>query len=254
MMSNQDKLFAKSHVDLCGWNLENGIPRGQGGDNLRSEPGQKPYLTMNWAAGFSFGRCHMDRNVPVDKHLEWIFTGEEVDRAVRLWTSGYDLYLPAFTYIYHDYDHAKQEFWSVKHDQSLPGRSKARIKAKLNITSPAGARARRDAASDEAPDFGLFGLGSQRTLEQYVEWARVDLGTPQWRDFLARRGLQPVVNNMPHWYCQTLARVPVRSSRALREAVQQGGLPAAEWRFRPAFDSSDPDALPVMALDEQSGL
>lgn len=260
MMKNQDKLFANSHVDLCGWFLEAGIPRGQGGDNLRSEPGQKPYLTMNWAAGFSFGRCHMDRNVPVDKHLKWIFTGEEVDRAVRLWTSGYDLYLPAWTYIYHDYDNAKQEFWSVKHDNSIPARSKDRLKAKLNITSPVSnyhrdlLRASRAAPSGEEPGFGLYGLGNQRTLEQYVEWARVDLGTPQWRNLLTSRGLTPVVNNKPHWFCQTLSRVPVRSSRDLRESVQQGGLPASDWRFKPRFDSSDPGALPVMALDEQSGL
>merc|ERR1719487_1526430 len=70
-----------------------------------------PPLTMNWAAGQSFHRCHADRNVPTDVNLKWIFTGEEVDRALRLWTNGYDIYLPQNTAVMHEYSGAGQRFW-----------------------------------------------------------------------------------------------------------------------------------------------
>merc|ERR1712232_865116 len=79
--------------ELCGYTLEvDGMPRAYArGDVNREGP---PLLTMNWAAGYAFHRCHADRNVPVDKNLAWIFSGEEMHRAARLWTAGYDLYLP----------------------------------------------------------------------------------------------------------------------------------------------------------------
>merc|ERR1712217_224714 len=161
MMPGQDRMFANSHVDLCGYFLENGIPRGQGGDNLRSNKEQKPYLTMNWAAGFAFSRCHADRNVPVDKYLRYIFTGEEIDRAARLWTHGYDLYLSGFAFIYHDYDSARQEFWQEDHDRSIEVHSRERLAQKLRLEL-------RDVQLSQHQDFSAFGMGSQRTLEQYV--------------------------------------------------------------------------------------
>merc|ERR1712217_621083 len=244
MMPGQDRMFANSHVDLCGYFLENGIPRGQGGDNLRSNKEQKPYLTMNWAAGFAFSRCHADRNVPVDKYLRYIFTGEEIDRAVRLWTHGYDLYLPAFTYIYHDYDHPKQEFWQQRHDHSLETASRNRLAYKLQLDLS-------DVDRSKPQDLGIYGLGTQRSLEQYVQWSRVNW-KGHWTDFLRDKGLAPVDEknqvNGPHWYCQTLKRVPVKDSQALQESVYEGGLPpesphAVEWT------SGDASSLPVHSFD-----
>merc|ERR1719502_411380 len=107
------KSMENTRIDLCGFSLENGIPRGKTAGTMQRESNAKPYLSMNWAAGLSFQRCHADRNVPVDPNLKWIFTGEEVNRAVRFWTHGYDLYMPSNTAILHDCSHAKQEFWST---------------------------------------------------------------------------------------------------------------------------------------------
>merc|ERR1712217_951459 len=195
MMPGQDRMFANSHVDLCGYFLENGIPRGQGGDNLRSNKEQKPYLTMNWAAGFSFSRCHADRNVPVDKNLRYIFTGEEIDRAVRLWTHGYDMHLPAFTYIYHDYDSAKREFWREKHDSNFEVMSHQTLVEKLQLMGP---------KSGSRDQFGIYGLGTQRSLEQYVAWARLNW-RGGWKQFLSSKGQTPVDESNsvtgPHWFC-----------------------------------------------------
>merc|ERR1711953_1017814 len=113
--------------------MEDGIPRGQRGGNLATRQGDKPYFYPNWAAGFSFHRCHADRNVPVDKNLKFIFTGEEVSRAVRFWTNGYDLYQPTKTDVYHDYSAAKQDFWNYGGGDSsrLRERAKKRVRTLL---------------------------------------------------------------------------------------------------------------------------
>ncbi len=73
---------------------------------------RRPVLNAAWMAGLSFARCHAERRVPNDPHMPQvlhaaipgpharcmvcagaqIFWGEEMSRAARLWTHGYDLY------------------------------------------------------------------------------------------------------------------------------------------------------------------
>merc|ERR1712008_642058 len=131
--------------------------------------------------------------------------GEEVSRAVRLWTHGYDLYLPSGTTVYHNYTAAKQEFWDYQRIwHMLAGHfSRQRISELLRL------------GSGGTPDLGPYGLGSQRSLEQWVTWSQVDLGTAQWRKFL--RGGSVI--------CSNLKRVPVKDVRRLNASIMQGGLP-----------------------------
>jgi len=230
MMPNQDEQFAGCHVDLCGYFLEAGVPRGKTGGNNPTYPGDKPYLTMNWAAGFSFHRCHADHNVPVDKHLRFIFTGEEISRAVRLWTHGYDLYLPSAVNIYHDYKAAKQEFWSYNTRAGDSKHSRQRLATLLQLD-------RSVAPTLPAEKLEPYGLGQQRTLEQWVEWSRVNLGK-RWLKFLSDKGKKPVEGQTAvgqHWFCQTLERVPVRDIELLNASISAHGAPPG----------ADPEASPA---------
>jgi hypothetical protein len=64
----------------------------------------KPKLTNAvWGAGLSFSKCHAERKVPYDPHTPNIFDGEEFTRAIRFWTSGYDIYSPHRVYVVHNY-------------------------------------------------------------------------------------------------------------------------------------------------------
>lgn len=218
-MEDQERHNAGRHVDLCGYFLENGIPRGKTGGTISTPRHGKPYFTMNWAAGLAFHRCHADRNVPVDKELKWMFTGEEINRAVRLWTHGYDLYAPSEVNVFHDYGQAKQEFWSHAPLTKAADGSKAkkRLKSLLGITE-----------GEKHDELGAFGVGAQRSLEEYVEWSTIDLGTPRWNDFLAKKGKTPMNGHSaqgPHDFCQKLPRVPVRDVRKLYDSVFEGGPP-----------------------------
>jgi hypothetical protein len=63
-----------------------------------------PKLTnIVWGAGLSFSKCHAERKVPYDPHTPGIFDGEEFNKAIRLWTYGYDIYSPHRVHVVHDY-------------------------------------------------------------------------------------------------------------------------------------------------------
>lgn len=212
---NNDGYF----VDLCGYSLEGGIPRGRTGGDTPTSPRRAPYLTMNWAAGLSFHRCHMERTVPVDWHLPWVFTGEEIDRAVRLYTHGYDIYLPSNMAVLHEYAHAKQNFWSfTAPDQGkLAQNSHKRLLRLLQSQKEhrAGSIAKASKELEDPEFWGQFGLGTQRSLEDFVDWSQVDLGGT-WTGFL--RGGRHINWDVHNW-CNTLKRRPVRDEGDLVASI-----------------------------------
>lgn len=185
-------------VDCCGWQGEgNGLLRGsQCADVPRT---QQPYLTMNWAAGFSFHRCHAERNVPIDHNLEWIFTGEEIDRAARLWTSGYDLYLPTRGFVLHDYSHAGTSFMAYGNGgEAGQGAARShRILKELGLIDG-------HPHEHEEESGHYYPMGKQRTVEQYMDFSRRAI-------------------NHPKLQCKSLnlQRVPVADPTALLASAMQ---------------------------------
>merc|ERR1719408_1239075 len=75
-------------------------------------------------------------------------------------------------------------------------------------------------------NLGRFGLGNQRTIEQYVRWSHTNLGG-RWGKFLqdehidALVGLPDAQSGQPLSppFCKDLKRLPVRDSAALRTAA-----------------------------------
>mmetsp|Transcript_21341 Transcript_21341/g.59539 ORF Transcript_21341/g.59539 Transcript_21341/m.59539 type:complete len:387 (+) Transcript_21341:101-1261(+) len=189
--------YAYNHmVDCCGWfEDEDGMPRGNQCGNI--DHIAEPILTPNWAAGFSFHRCHAERNVPIDPNLEWIFTGEEVDRAARLWTSGYDLYLPSRAFVLHNYSHATQRFWRF----SRPGEMRQQSEAsRLKLSLLLGLGAPRKLTLRNMRHY--YPLGQQRSLEQ-------------WKEFV-----KPTYNKDEECHRLGLERVPVRDRDLLEESAR----------------------------------
>lgn len=219
--SSADTAGKQTWVSLCGYFLDGGIPRGA--QAIYEENGQergRPVLTMNWAAGQSFSRCHAERTVPVDKHLAWMFDGEEIGRAVRLWTHGYDLYNPRVSVVLHNYSGASQKFWSY----GSPSKAADERASHFRLQSLLQGR-------DVAEGFGRYGLGDQRSIEEYVTWSRTDLGG-KWRAFLLERGVmpnfdgktatdEPQPDSMPG-FCKHLDRIPVRNAKELVAGIGFG--------------------------------
>ena len=115
------------------------------------------------AGGCFFTKASVVKNVPYDPYL--YFTGEEVNYAIRLWTHGYNIYLPTKSFLYHDY-HAPRAFARYNHSSDNPdtynrmwGASMARMQHILGIQES------NDIYVTQRCD--EFCLGKERSL---VEW------------------------------------------------------------------------------------
>ncbi|OQS05024.1 GlcNac transferase [Thraustotheca clavata] len=66
-----------------------------------------PQMSALWGACLSFSKCHAEKRVPIDKHMNWVFWGEEYLRTFQLWTHGYDIYSPSRlgSVVFHNWTH-----------------------------------------------------------------------------------------------------------------------------------------------------
>lgn len=123
-----------------------------------------PEITPFYAGGMAFTRSNTFDEVPYDPHL--YFHGEEITMATRLYTHGYDIYVPNNTILYHRYNtednnkDPRRLHWQDHHDWGgLEDVSVARIKHVLNIQPCTLQRA--------LIDIKKYSLGNVRTLESY---------------------------------------------------------------------------------------
>lgn len=130
----------------------------------RTDPNWKtrtvPYRAIHIAAGFIFSIGKIIEDVPYDP--EFYFAGEETALAVRLFTHGYNLFHPHKIILWHYYERKEQpKHWSDNSDW-----------AKLQFV----ARDRLDCllGRNNKYDLGKFGLGKERTLEDFQNFSGID--------------------------------------------------------------------------------
>ena len=149
-----------------------GVVRNEGADGGRCL--EKPILSLAWAAGWSFAKCHFERNVPNDPHLEGLFDGEEFSRMLRAFTWGYDVYTPHRPIVFHDYRHSlpwqrkREGTWGRGHD---PAPAVRRYKSLMEFpgTTPL-------VAGD------VYGVGTRRTIDQFKLFSGIDARTSRQQD------------------------------------------------------------------------
>jgi hypothetical protein len=126
-----------------------------------------PAPTAFAAGGFIFGPAQRILDVPFDPHV--YFSGEEANLSVRLWTAGWDLFLPSETLLFHHYAQAAGRLtpWQDHpHWQALQVRSVLRQLHLLGIAPAADPVA--------IADLDRYGLGAARSLARYERFAGVD--------------------------------------------------------------------------------
>lgn len=158
---------------------------------------KKPRLMSQLAGGFNFGNCQQAKNVRNDPYTPYLFHGEEYSRAARLWTAGYDFYVPNVDIVYHWYEKRKV-VWERDWDQRyvIQQSSKRRIRHSLGLPVTA--------EDFDRTDIDQFKLGTKRTFAQWQAFSGIDplakyIG-PQAEQF----------NN-----CKELEYVPYNNQRAL---------------------------------------
>lgn len=126
-------------------------------------PVPSPYV----AAGMLFGPGAIIEEVPYDPYL--YFQGEEITLAVRLWTSGWDIFIPNKVVAWHDYTKrpGRRRHWDDSADSTkLSARAYARVRVLLGMegsTDP-----------DVLQEIGRYGLGTRRSLQDYEAFAKLD--------------------------------------------------------------------------------
>ena len=128
----------------------------------RTTPKPIPFV----AGGFMFGPGQMVREVPFDPTLEHLFHGEEILYSARLWTSGYDMFAPLRNVAFHYYTRSdKPKFWGdIQNYHETQKRSQDRVVRLLGL----------DGQPAEAAGAYKYGMGSARTLAQYLAFAGLD--------------------------------------------------------------------------------
>lgn len=119
---------------------------------LLDAPPATPPPSAFWAAGFSFSSAQLVAEVPYDPHLPFLFFGEEVTVAVRMWTRGWDLFAPDAHVLFHKWErgHRKGTFWEVPEGARLKRESQVRVRRLLTGRPLSDAGAAADEAVEAA--------------------------------------------------------------------------------------------------------
>ncbi len=118
-----------------------------------------PGFTLSAAFIFSIGDLY--RDVIIDPDL--YFNGQEISYAVQAYTHGYDIYHCHHPIVYHHYNRSKAARHWIDHDGwwKSSDHAKARVRSLI-------------ARTNEVPDLGLYGLGTERSIEDYEYNSGID--------------------------------------------------------------------------------
>jgi len=121
-------------------------------------------------AGFIFARAQWLKDVPSDPDM--YYWGEEMSLGIRSWTRGYDIYLPKQVVAWHYGSTigaaAAPHHWDVI-DEKIASPMHHRAMSKLDKIM------RGDIT-------GMYGLGTERTLEQWMEFSGVDYANKKFNE------------------------------------------------------------------------
>eukprot|EP00796_Vickermania_ingenoplastis_P006611 gene6611-4731_t len=188
--------FDKNEVmGMCkGQILANGMPKlGANWMPLRPHPTLEAFA----AAGYLFGDAQFALDTPFDPFLSYLFDGEEILYSVRMWTHGWDIYCPAESNVFHFYGRPDApKFWSLMTvskrkiqtiseqralylmERAQPWiQDKHRYGKDPEYIPPNKRRLVTEAAAKATPRISIwkeyYGMGTNRTLEQFWDYAQL---------------------------------------------------------------------------------
>jgi hypothetical protein len=147
--------------------LESGLIRVSSRQIQMADAPQEPLPTPFIAGGFIFGPSAMVREVPYDPYL--YFWGEELVIAARLWTHGWDIFVPNEVMCWHDYTkrEGRRRHWDDNKEWTrINELSYARVRHIL------GAETAKD--PEALREIDRYGLGAARTLAEFQAYSGVD--------------------------------------------------------------------------------
>jgi hypothetical protein len=115
-----------------------------------------PYV----AAGLFFCKSKFLDELPYDPDLPYLFVGEEILQSIRFWTNGWDIYTPSENVVYHYYTRKEEpKIWTDK--KYSDNEATIKVKEIIGILK-----------SDKKHNYGI---GKVRTLDEYYNFAGIDI-------------------------------------------------------------------------------
>jgi [Skp1-protein]-hydroxyproline N-acetylglucosaminyltransferase len=144
--------------------------------NYKKNESKYPISSISWAAGFSFTLGRVIKEVPYDLNCQYIFLGEETSMAARLYTNGWDLYHPLINIVFHLTDRSYRPlFWERFHSTGVKSgvihRDISKYRKEIGKKSLYRLQSLLFTLNDI--DFGKYGLGTERSLNDYEKYAGV---------------------------------------------------------------------------------
>ena len=177
------------NIEVWGLNIDRFMPAGV--PFLRPyhiekwETSKEPFPTRFLSGHFIFTVGQFVKEVPYDPHL--YFHGEESSLAGRAYTNGYDLFAPHKPLIWHEYTReGKTKHWDDSQDWADRDKaSYARFRKIFDMDDVPCSPCQRNA-------LGSYGLGYERTLEEYERYAGLKFKTRQIHQETINYALPPV--------------------------------------------------------------
>jgi len=124
--------------------------------------------------GFIFTKVNTMEKVPYDKYLSYFFNGEQILYSLRLFTHGYNVYIPKENFIFHLYAKNRKQriryHMNKPHDQSIYDKSLNRYKYIFGLIEKNNVSLNKI----EMGEIESFGLGNKKSLEDFYKTIGVD--------------------------------------------------------------------------------
>jgi Rps23 Pro-64 3,4-dihydroxylase Tpa1-like proline 4-hydroxylase/peroxiredoxin/GT2 family glycosyltransferase len=161
-----------------------------------------------------FAPSSMIKDIPYDPYL--YFFGEEISLSARLWTSGYEIFHPQRTVVWHDWDRSKRP----THFSDHPDWTKLNEMAYARVRYLLGTELNTDGQVIKQLD--KYGLGSERSLVEYQEYCGIDFAMKTISDFAREANFDP---NRGAAAKQKREEKDAAAQTAMRDRKHDGPLP-----------------------------
>lgn len=163
--------FTVPHMCRAFFTENNHMISFDGSEALPPDPSGLPRQNAFVAGGLLFARTEMVREVPFDSLTPMLFVGEEILYSARLWTHGWNVFVPSTNLVFHYYSRENNpKFWD--HTYKLtdkPATQKVRFLLQLDPNAKV-----EDYIAD---NLDRFGMGTERTIESFYQWTGIDFNT-----------------------------------------------------------------------------
>lgn len=158
-----------SYLRFKKFNAYNGLPEIEG-PKMKKMP-SRCFPSLFWGGCFAFSNAQVIREVPFDPNLWYVFFGEEISMAARLFTSGWDLFTPKAMLVKHMWKRKRPTFWeqfmgdSVLHQQRRQQEAEAyhRLRVVMQV---------EPLRPGETPV--AYGMGRVRPLSAYENYCGIN--------------------------------------------------------------------------------